>query len=107
MRRVRDMDEKIRSNGHRAEHEEIPVSVNPYRDAVSGTRPREIVEFELNTDPYANMLPRVASVSRSPSEEDTEDSGRKRNPILVVVSILLVAILILPVMVEVFARLIH
>ncbi len=97
------------SNGHLPKQEEQPAPSNPYADALAGKRPRELVEFDLHTDPYANMLPRVASISSLEEDEEEEHSGekRRRNPILVAVSLLLIVILVLPIMVEVFARLTH
>jgi hypothetical protein len=93
-------------NGGYPQQSREVASINPYVDAVSGDRPREIVEFELHTDPYANMLPRVSSIAVSASA-DGPDSERKRHPVVVAVSILLIIVLVLPVMAEVFARLFH
>jgi hypothetical protein len=82
------------------EHE----SVNPYADALSGNQPREIAEFELNVDPYANMVPRVsqrASVIASPEDAEARTGHR---PLLIAVSLLLVIVLILvPLVAAVFA----
>ena len=93
-------------NGHHPQRERQAASINPYVDAISGERPREIAEFELHTDPYANMLPRVASIPVT-DPDDAPDSRRPRHPIMVAISILLILVLVLPVMAEVFARLFH
>lgn len=105
------MDE-TRLNGHKPPDDEAPGGHNPYADAVAGRRPSELVEFELHTDPYANMLPRVSSMTQPGTvpltpDDDILPARRRRNPILVIVSVLLVAILVLPAMAEVFARLFH
>lgn len=105
------MDE-VRLNGHHPPDDEAAGAHNPYVDAVAGHRPSELVEFELHTDPYANMLPRVASMSQPGTiplhpEDDILPPRRRRNPLVVAVSLLLVAVLVLPVMAEVFARLFH
>jgi hypothetical protein len=84
------------------EHE----SVNPYADALSGSQPREIAEFELNVDPYANMVPRVSQrISAIVSPED-EEVSRGYRPWVIAVSLLLVGLLVLlPLLAEVFSRL--
>jgi hypothetical protein len=81
-------------------------SVNPYADALSGSQPREIAEFELNLDPYANMVPRVSQrVSAAASAED-EGLRTSHRPLLIAVSVILVAVLVLlPLLAEVFSRL--
>lgn len=101
------MDDVTASNGHHPDRRERVRSVNPYADAYVGDRPPEIVEYEMNSDPYANMLPRLTSVTSTGVGDDERDERRKRNPFVVAISILLIAVLVLPVMVEVFARLLH
>ena len=101
------MDHPTSSNGHCPNgHSPDPRRANPYAEALIGSKPPELVEFELHTDPYANMVPRVSSVVTS-EPADLEPESRRRNPVLVGVSVILIAVLTLPVMVEVFARLIH
>jgi hypothetical protein len=100
------MDNGISSNGHAPEEGGAVHRTNPYAEALIGSKPPELVEFELHTDPYANMLPRVSSVVTSEPEEIRPEPQR-RNPVIVAVSVLLIAVLVLPVMFEVFARLVH
>lgn len=100
------MTSETGSNGHHPASEAEREPVNAYMDAVTGSRPRELVQFELNTDPYANMIPRVSTMTSG--EESPEDSGsRRRSPVVVAISLLLIAVLVLPITAEVFARLIH
>ncbi len=96
-------------NGHTPAPEEPAATTNPYAEAVAGSRPRELVEFELHTDPYANMLPRVSSVTALDDGDDADGelAPRRQHPIMVIISLALVAILVLPIMAEVFIRLIH
>jgi|SRR5437588_5448882 len=95
------------SNGHGPDDPAADKTrANPYAEALLGSKPPELVEFELHTDPYANMVPRVSNLVTSESDE-FEPVSRRRNPVVVVVSLVLIAVLALPVMVEVFARLIH
>lgn len=106
------MDKSPSPNGHHADERESTTSANPYVDAVTGARPSELVEFELHTDPYANMLPRVSSITRPgefplSAEDDLLPARRRRNPLFMVVSVLLILVLVLPVMAEVFARLLR
>jgi hypothetical protein len=91
-------------NGHTPEAERRHA--NPYAEALIGSKPAELAEFELHTDPYANMVPRVSSMVTAEGGE-LEPAPRRRNPIVIAVSLVLVAVLVLPVMVEVFTRLIH
>lgn len=102
------MDDKISLNGHHPADTGDGRLTNPYAEAVIGREPPEIVEFGLHTDPYANMVPRISSASR-PDEPDIgpDLDVRRRHPALIVISILLVVVLVLPIMAEVFARLIH
>lgn len=74
---------------------------------VSGAQPPDIAEFELNIDPYANVIPRASRMVRAGSPDDSVESTTTRSPLLRWISIILILILVLPVMVEVFARLIH
>lgn len=105
------MDNK-HPNGRDPQQDQTNSHLNPYADAVEGTRPRELVEFELHTDPYANMLPRVSSMTQpqslsSDSDDDLIPARSRRSPIVLLVSLLLIAVLVLPAMAEVFARLFH
>jgi hypothetical protein len=108
MREERDLDQGFSSNGHSPNgHAPDKKPANPYAEAMIGARPPEIVEFELHTDPYANMVPRVSSMVTGGTEEDESTEPRRHNPVVIGISVILIAVLTLPVMVEVFARLIH
>lgn len=99
------MDHPSSSNGHHPpadDHE----PVNAYADALLGSRPRELVDFELRTDPYANMLPTMSRPTASiEAEPESDEEEQRRNPFIVGISIFLIVILILPPLVVVFARL--
>lgn len=99
-------EQPSRSNGHHADVDQPRRSVNPYVDALSGVDPPEIARFELHTDPYANMLPRLGSMTPGEGSEpvNPEEPERDRHPWLVVVSVALILILILPAMIVVFAK---
>lgn len=100
-----ESEQTASSNGHHADTDHPRRSVNPYVDALYGGDPPEISRFELHTDPYANMLPRVASMT---SEGDDlpvwEATKRERHPWFLAVSVVLILILILPAMIVVFAK---
>jgi hypothetical protein len=94
----------VTSNGRHAEDASSPESMNPYAEAVAGDRPPELIRYDLNTDPYANVIPNPNRFS----QEDNLDGDvpqRRRNPLMVAVSLTLIVILVLPVMAEVFSRL--
>jgi hypothetical protein len=99
------MDHPPSSNGHHPpadDHE----PVNAYADAILGSRPRELVDFELRTDPYANMLPTMSRHGISPDDDpEPDEADRRRNPLIVGISVLLIILLVLPPLVVVFARL--
>ncbi|GAC1443064.1 MAG: hypothetical protein NVSMB52_00980 [Chloroflexota bacterium] len=100
------MDYEKLSNGHQPQNLERARSLNPYADAQTGDQPKEIVEFELNTDPYANVIPRVTSITSS-GVDYAERIERHRNPFVVAVSVVLIILLVLPVTFEVLAKLFH
>lgn len=81
--------------------------VNPYIDAADESRPPEIANFELETDPYRNFLPGMSSVNAARTVGRGLREGRGGNPVLLVVSLLLVAVLILPAFAAVVAQLFH
>jgi len=80
---------------------------NPYIDLGDDSRPPEIVSFELETDPYRNFLPGMSSVNAAKTVGRGLRAGRGGNRILLVVSLLLVAVLILPAFAAVIAQLLH
>jgi hypothetical protein len=80
---------------------------NPYIDLVDDSRPPEITDFELETDPYRNFLPGMSSVNAAKTVGRGLRAGRGGNRIFLVVSLLLVAVLILPAFGAVIAQLVH
>jgi hypothetical protein len=80
---------------------------NPYIDLVDESRPREIATFELETDPYRNFLPGMSSVNAAKTVGRGLQAGRGGNRIFLAVSLLLVAVLILPAFAAVIAQLFH
>ena len=81
--------------------------VNPYVDAVNEDHPPEISKFELDTDPYRNLLPGMSNVNAARTLGDGLRAGRGGNRVLLVVSLLLVAVLILPAFAAVIAQMFH
>lgn len=79
--------------------------INPYLDAADVSRPPEIVTFEMETDPYRNFLPGVSSVNAAKTVGRGLRAGRGGNRLLLVVSLLLVAVLILPAFAAVISQL--
>src|SRR5438270_4677584 len=69
---------------------------NPYLDAPSGETPREIVDFELDTYPYANMLPGISNVRAARTIGQGVDEGRKGNRGIMLVSAFLLVVFIAP-----------
>ena len=105
----RTMNNLESPNGHHSDSESETASrpINPYLDAVERRYPPEIVNFEMNTDPYANMLPRVSRVVATESEEE-ELVGRKQQSILMTaVSAILIAVLIVGTLLGVITQLIQ
>jgi hypothetical protein len=79
--------------------------VNPYVDSVDHSRPIEIAQFELETDPYRNLLPGMSNVNAAKVVGGGLRAGRSGNRVLLVVSLLLVAVLILPAFMAAIAQL--
>jgi hypothetical protein len=103
-------------NGHRpaeesalsnpeARAESTPQPVNPYTDALIGTKPREIVEFELSSDPYANMLPNIASVNAAKTIGRGVEERSRGNRLIMIVSLIVLILIIVPLILAVFSRL--
>jgi hypothetical protein len=104
MRGERIMDQTTSSNGNHPKTQESG-SVNVYADAVLGSQTREITNFELTTDPYANMVPSSGRPSIVRVDESEEAGRRKRSPLFVAISIVMVLLLILPPLAVVLSRL--
>jgi hypothetical protein len=81
--------------------------INPYIDVVDESRPPEIVNFEMETDPYRNSLPGMSSVNAAKTVGRGLREGQRGNRVLLVVSLLLVAVLVLPAFAAVIAQLLH
>jgi len=103
-------------NGHRpaegsapgnaeATAESTPQPVNPYADALIGTKPREIVEYELSSDPYSNMLPNIASVNAAKTISRGVEARSRGNRLIMFVSLILLILIIVPLILAVFSRL--
>lgn len=78
------------SNGHRPSG---PAG-NPYLDAALGEQPREIIEFERNTDPYLRMLPGVSNVLAAADTAGGARLGYRKHPFLAVLSLLVLLIFV-------------
>jgi hypothetical protein len=95
-------------NGHHPPGEPSSRPVNPYVDIVAGSQPREIVEFEMDTDPYANMLPGISNIRAARTIARGVRSGAGgRHPVLVAVSLLLLFVLVLPAILSIISQLIR
>ena len=81
--------------------------INPYMDVAGQSRPPEIVNFELETDPYRNFLPGISSVNGAKTVGRGLRAGRGGNRVMLIVSLLLVAVLVLPAFAAVIAQLLH
>lgn len=100
------------NNGRRPHTGHVPGSperrlLNPYLDAASESSPAEIIDFEMETDPYRNSLPGMSNVNAARTLGRGLRAGRGGNLVLLVVSLLLVAVLVLPAFLAVIAQLLH
>ena len=82
-------------------------TTNPYVDVVVESQPPEIVNFEMETDPYRNFLPGMSSVNAAKTVGRGLQAGRGGNRVLLIVSLLLVAVIVLPAFAAVIAQLLH
>jgi hypothetical protein len=84
------------SNGREPEIEAEGRASNPYLDALRGSKPPEIVEFEMNTDPYANMLPGISSIRAARtlgrSAADRRSRGRSLSTIFALFALAIIAV---------------
>jgi hypothetical protein len=81
--------------------------INPYIDVADESRPPEIANFEMETDPYRNSLPGMSSVNAAKTVGRGLRAGQGGNRVMLVVSLLLVAVLVLPAFAAVIAQLVH
>jgi hypothetical protein len=88
-----------------ARAESTPQPVNPYADALIGTKPREIVEYELSSDPYSNMLPNIASVNAAKTISRGVKARSRGNRVILIVSLIMLILIIVPLILAVFSRL--
>lgn len=97
-----------RHSGPHAHRKPASRSINPYLDAVEGGQPREIVDFEMDTDPYANMLPGISNIRAARTiARGVEQGKRGGHPAIVAVSVLLLIILVLPAVLMIVSQLVH
>lgn len=88
------MDEEAAGlNGNGSGHtQEDRAVTNPYIDGATGSKPPEIVAFELNMSPYANMPPNMSRAAARPSVEDEERP--RRTKLTLVLMMLVIAVLV-------------
>jgi len=79
--------------------------VNPYLDMALGEQPPEIVQYEVRSDPYSNMLPGIANINAARAIGEGVGAGRRGNKLLLVVSLVLLAVLLLPAILAVIVHL--
>jgi hypothetical protein len=95
------------TNGH-GPHQRDDESVNPYADAAAGTKPREIVEFEMNTDPYANMLPGISSIRAASTIGRGMRAYRSRGSLVVrILSVVMLLGFLLAIVISVVSQAVH
>jgi len=77
---------------------EIPARTqsNPYVAAALLTEPDEIVEYELASNPYANMLPGIANINAARAVANGVRVGRRGHRGLRLVSLGLLLVLLAP-----------
>ncbi len=80
------------------------TAVNPYWHVLGASKPEEIVNFEFETDPYRNFLPGLSSVQAARTVGRGLQEGKRGNPLILAVSLLLLAVLILPALAAVVAE---
>ena len=100
------MDSNTSPNGH-SHDTEPPRQVNPYLDAVTESQPREIVDFEINTDPYANMLPGISNIQAARTIGRGLEVGKRGNRFIMAISLILVTVLLLPALLAVITQLVR
>lgn len=98
-------EEESTPAGAEAPSDSTPQPLNPYADALIGTKPREIVEYELSSDPYTNMLPNIASVNAAKTISRGVEARSRGNRLIMIVSVILLILIIVPLILAVFSRL--
>lgn len=78
---------------------------NPYLDAVRGTLPDELVEYEMATYPYGNMLPGISNIRAAQTVAGGLEAGRKGRWRLRAVSVVMLLALLAPGVISVVDRL--
>jgi hypothetical protein len=107
------MDEKVSSNGFHPETGRERRISNPYYDALAGDLPPEIAAFQINSYPYANVVPtmsrvRVPSATTAPMiEAGPAEPVPRRSIVLTVVSALILGVILLTLMFGVASHIIH
>lgn len=95
-------------NGNGRHHRQGERSLdNPYIDAISGTKPQEIVDFEMDTNPYANMLPGISNVRAARTIGQGVDEGRKGSRVIMAVSLFLLIVLVAPLVLGLLQHFVH
>jgi hypothetical protein len=80
---------------------------NPYLYVLAASQPDGLVDFEFETDPYRNSLPGVSNVQAARTVGRGLREGTRGHFIMLCVSLLLVAVLVLPSLAAVIAQAFH
>ncbi|HEX6509142.1 MAG TPA: hypothetical protein VF221_16055 [Chloroflexota bacterium] len=81
--------------------------VNPYADAATKAQPEEILDYEIETDPYRNLLPGMSNVYAARTLGRGLREGRRGNRVVLAVSLLLVVVLVLPAFLAALAQIVR
>jgi hypothetical protein len=100
------LDTSTDSNGHRPPGDRERSHLRLVRDTEDG-RPPELVEYERATDPYANMLPGISNIRAAETLGRGIQAGRRGRPMIMVISIVLIAVLVLPPLLAALSQLVH
>lgn len=101
------MDESGTSNGRHHRDDSVYKAANPYADAVTGAQPREIVDFEMGTDPYRNSLPGISNIRAASVIGNGLGVGRRGHPVIMVVSVFLLLVLLAPALLAILDHFVH
>ncbi|MBV9279462.1 MAG: hypothetical protein JOZ41_05230 [Chloroflexi bacterium] len=97
----------LNGNGRHPAGRDEPRSVNPYVDAVTGEQPSEIVDFEMSSDPYRNMVPTISAIHAARSLQPAVKVGGHRSPLAVALGLIVVAAIVLPFVLALISYLTH